>query len=132
MRLIATAYLAGAVLDGVTALALFVPEVAVAVYEVEASITPERRYALGVGGSLMLGWTVLLVWGWFRPVERRGILVITIVPVLAGLAAFTGYAGATGLLAPAAVATTVIVQVAITTLLLVAYVQARTVARSGA
>jgi len=34
---------------------------------------------------VMLGWTVLLFWGSFKPLERRGILLITVFPVLIGL-----------------------------------------------
>lgn len=124
MRLIRAAYLSGAVLDAITGLVMFIPDLAVDAYEIE-SITPEARYAFGLGASLMLGWTVLLVWGWHRPVERRGVLLITAVPVVAGLAAFTVYAGAAGLLAPVGVALTLTLQGAVTTLLLIAFVQAR-------
>jgi len=35
------------------------------------------RYAMGLAGSLMLGWTILLLWADRRPVERRGVLMIT-------------------------------------------------------
>ncbi len=41
---------------------------------------------MGMGGALMLGWTALLLWADRRPLERRGLLVIT-VAVIAGLAA---------------------------------------------
>jgi hypothetical protein len=32
---------------------------------------------MGLAGSLMLGWTILLLWADRRPVERRGVLMIT-------------------------------------------------------
>jgi len=35
------------------------------------------RYAMGLAGSLMLGWTILLLWADRRPAERRGVLMIT-------------------------------------------------------
>ena len=46
--------------------------------------TPEvpYRYAMGLGGSLMLGWTILLLWADRRPVDRRGVLLITNVVIL--------------------------------------------------
>jgi drug/metabolite transporter (DMT)-like permease len=46
--------------------------------------TPEvpYRYAMGLGGSLMVGWTVLLLWADRNPVERRGVLAITCVVVI--------------------------------------------------
>jgi hypothetical protein len=46
---------------------------------------PEYRFAMGMGASLMLGWTVLLLWAARRPIERRGVLLLTVVPVILGL-----------------------------------------------
>jgi hypothetical protein len=43
------------------------------------------RYALAVGAALMLGWTFLLIWADRKPVERRGVLLLTIFPVKVGL-----------------------------------------------
>ena len=34
----------------------------------------------------MAGWAVLLLWGSFRPMERKGLLLLTLFPVVAGLA----------------------------------------------
>jgi hypothetical protein len=41
------------------------------------------RFAQGYGAALMLGWTVLLVWAYQRPLERRGVAALTLV-VIAG------------------------------------------------
>jgi hypothetical protein len=49
----------------------------------------EYRYAMGIGASLMAGWTALLVWGAINPIERRDILILTLVPVVAGIIAAT-------------------------------------------
>lgn len=46
----------------------------------------DYRYAMGMGASLMAGWTALLVWADRRPMERKGVLPLTVVPVIAGLA----------------------------------------------
>lgn len=43
------------------------------------------RYAMAFGAALMVGWTVLLIWADRKPLERRGILVITVFPVIVGL-----------------------------------------------
>lgn len=48
---------------------------------------PELRYGMRYGAPLMAGWTVLLIWAMFDPLARRDILLITIVPVIAGLMA---------------------------------------------
>lgn len=42
-------------------------------------------YASRIGASLMLGWTLLLLWASFKPIERRGVLLLTVFPVLFGL-----------------------------------------------
>jgi hypothetical protein len=47
----------------------------------------EYRYAMGMGASLMVGWTALLLWADRRPLERKGVLPLTVLPVIAGLAA---------------------------------------------
>ena len=33
----------------------------------------------------MLGWTFLLLWGSCKPIERKGVLLLTVFPVLGGL-----------------------------------------------
>jgi len=33
----------------------------------------------------MLGWTVLLIWADRKPIERKGVIMITVIPVLIGL-----------------------------------------------
>jgi len=46
----------------------------------------EYRYAIGMGAPLMLGWTVLLLWADRKPMERKGILLITLLVVLGEIA----------------------------------------------
>lgn len=43
------------------------------------------KYQTGVGASLMLGWTVLLIWADRKPIERKDVLVITSIPVIVGI-----------------------------------------------
>ena len=45
----------------------------------------DYRYAMAFGAALMAGWTVLLIWADRKPIERRGVLLITICPVIVGL-----------------------------------------------
>lgn len=59
----------------------------------------EYRYAMGLGASLMLGWSFLLVWAQRKPLERRGVLMLTVFPVLTGLMAAGIYAVVTGYVA---------------------------------
>jgi hypothetical protein len=53
---------------------------------------------MGLAAALMLGWTLLLVWAGRRPLERRGVLPLTVVVVLA-LAGAGAYAVAAGFIA---------------------------------
>ena len=34
---------------------------------------------------MMFGWTALLLWAYKRPLERKGVLLLTIFPVITGL-----------------------------------------------
>lgn len=86
IRLLRISYWAGIIVDGIVAYLM----VKTAVFGVTSSLsgyTPgiEYRYAMGVGASLMLGWTALLVWGDRKPVERKGILALTVFPVVTGI-----------------------------------------------
>lgn len=49
--------------------------------------SPELRYGLRCGAALMAGWTALLLWADRAPLDRKGVLPLTIFPVIAGLAA---------------------------------------------
>lgn len=47
------------------------------------------RLTMGIGASLMAGWTLLLVWTARNPIERRVVMLLTALPVLAGLSIVT-------------------------------------------
>lgn len=53
------AFLLGAIVDGVVAFLMFIPPLAKLFWGF-SHFTREYRFALGIGGSLMLGWTLLL------------------------------------------------------------------------
>ncbi|MFA6033675.1 MAG: hypothetical protein WC889_12315 [Myxococcota bacterium] len=46
---------------------------------------PDYRFAMGVGAIFMLAWTFLLYWGSRRPIERRGLLLLTAIFLYAAL-----------------------------------------------
>ena len=43
------------------------------------------RLTMGIGASLMMGWTLLLSWTAKNPVERKAVFLLTAFPVLFGL-----------------------------------------------
>ncbi len=49
----------------------------------------QMKTIMGIGGSLMTGWTVLLIWAVRKPIERRGVILLTAFPVVTGLFIFT-------------------------------------------
>jgi hypothetical protein len=93
-------YLFGATFDGLMLIPMLSPPVGARMLGIaEFHPGPDYRYAMGVAAALMAGWTALLVWGAFDPAPRRGILLLTAAPVVAGLIAAGIYAVASGLVA---------------------------------
>lgn len=83
-RWMKVAFWIGAGVDGLAALAMLAPKLSPAVWGL-SGLGGEYRFAMAYGASLMLGWTALLVWAARRPLERRFVALLTVVPVLAGL-----------------------------------------------
>jgi len=46
---------------------------------------PDYRFAMYIAALFMAGWSVILAWGWFRPFERKGLLLITAVLLLVSI-----------------------------------------------
>jgi len=45
----------------------------------------EYRFAMYISALFMTGWTAILAWGWFRPFERKALLLITAVLLLVSI-----------------------------------------------
>ena len=75
-------YWVGAILDAIWCLPMLIPQWGGLMFGLK-NFNPsgEFRYVLGTCAALMFGWTCLLIWADRKPVERRGILLLTIVPV---------------------------------------------------
>jgi len=98
IRWLRLSYWTGAVVDAVAGILMLFPEAGRAFYGVtDFEATADYRYAMRFGASLMFGWTLLLLWADRKPLERRGVLPITVV-VVAGLAWAGGYAVRSGLI----------------------------------
>lgn len=124
------AYWTGAIVDALAAVQMLVPSLfAFGMRKPGFAPGPDFRYAMGMGASLMLGWTALLLWADRRPLERRGVLPLTVFPVVAGLAANEAAGVADGFVAAGAVVPIWILQAALTALFLGSWARARKVAR---
>ena len=87
IRWLRASYIAGAVADGLVGVLMLLPG---------RMGEAEFRYPMGLGASLMFGWTALLLWANQRPMERKGVLVLTIFPTITGLLATGIWAAASG------------------------------------
>ncbi len=90
------AFILGAVVDAVMVPVMLIPELARILWGF-ADFSSTYRYAMMMGAALMLGWTILLVWACVKPVERKGVALLTIL-VIAGIAAANVYAVLAGLI----------------------------------
>jgi len=135
IRWLRISYWAGAVVDAVAAAQMLWPPL----FRLGAGLPgfapgDDFRLAMGMGASLMLGWTALLIWADRRPMERKGVLPLTVLPVIAGLAASQARAVLAGFLPHPAVLPIWALQLGLTGLFLGSYwqgVRAEAAARSA-
>jgi len=118
-------YWSGAVLDGLMVIPMLLPAIGGRLFGID-QFRPgtDYPYAMMVAASLMLGWTVLLIWADRRPVERKGVLLITAIPVVAGLMLAGLYGVASGLVRAGSMAPTWAIQGMLLALFLWAYFSA--------
>jgi hypothetical protein len=115
----------GATFDGLTVIPMLSPAIGGALFGIpDFQPGPEYRYAMGIAASLMLGWTALLLWAARSPFRRKGVLILTVFPVIVGLAAAGVYAVSAGVVPASGMAPTWVFQTAIASLFTYSYVQA--------
>jgi hypothetical protein len=107
-RLLKVAFIAGAITDVGALLPMLSPRLAGLLWGLR-DMPASYRLAMGSGASLMLGWTILLVWAYQRPIERRAIAAFTMV-VIVGLILAEIWAVRTGVLAAGRMAPTFALQ----------------------
>jgi hypothetical protein len=84
--LIKVAYWLGIAADALWAVALLFPPV-FAILTGNPDFDPDLqvRLIMGIGGSLMTGWTLLLLWAVRQPIDRRFVILLTAFPVVFGM-----------------------------------------------
>ena len=84
--LIKLAYWLGIGADALWAVALFIPSF-FGILSGNPGFDPDIqvRLIMGIGGSLMTGWTFLLIWAIRKPIERRVVILLTAYPVVIGM-----------------------------------------------
>ena len=77
------AFLIGAVADGLIAIEWYLISLGLVDMPIHPSFFvgsgQDYQFVLGIAGLFMMGWSFLLYWGSLKPVERRGILLLTAV-----------------------------------------------------
>jgi len=117
--------LVGAAVDGIMLVPMLAPSIGGKLFGIaNFNPGPDYRYAMDVGASLMLGWTLLLLWASDRPVERAGVILLTVIVVL-GLGAAGAGAVLSGFLALPAMAPTFVLQAVLTLLFSAAFLKVR-------
>ena len=75
-------YWVGAILDGLWIIPMLYPTLGGTLYGIkDFNPGPDYRFAMAIAAAMMAGWTVLLIWADRKPLERRGVLLLTIIPV---------------------------------------------------
>jgi len=125
-------YWVGAVLDGLYVIPMLSSKIGGALYGME-DFNPgvEYRYAMAVGAAMMLGWTFLLIWADRKPVERRGVLLLTIFPVKVGLDLASIYPLAYGFITPQKYMPSLVISAALYILFIYSYVNSRDLAQAA-
>jgi hypothetical protein len=86
MLLIKVPYWLGIVADTIWAVGLLIPQI-FGILAGKPDFNPDfqTRIIMGMGGSLMTGWTFLLLWAVRKPIERRFVILLTAFPVVFGM-----------------------------------------------
>ena len=84
-----TAFLIGAVADGLIAVEWLLISLGMIDFPMHPSFFvgsgQDFRFVLSIGGLFMMGWAFLLYWGSCKPIERRGVLLLTAVMLFAAI-----------------------------------------------
>jgi hypothetical protein len=86
MIVIKIAYIVGIILDGLMGFdMLLYTFLGKSLYLQNQNIpisSSNTQPVMMLGTALMIGWTILLLWGLLKPIERKGTLIITAFPVV--------------------------------------------------
>ena len=85
-QFITISYIIGIILDGLLGIDMFLYTfLGTSIYLQSQNIplsSENTQPVMMLGTALMIGWTILLLWGLQKPIERKGTLIITAFPVV--------------------------------------------------
>jgi len=79
-KVLQVAFLVGAITDALAILPMLIPPLANLLWGFE-DMSGSYQFAMGYGASLMLGWTVLLIWAYQKPLERKVVAALTVLVI---------------------------------------------------
>lgn len=86
VAILRASYWVGAIFDALVLVAMLSPQIGGVVFGIpDFNPGNDYKYAMSIAASLMVGWVFLLIWADRKPVERSGVLLLTVFPVLVGL-----------------------------------------------
>ncbi len=94
LQLLSLSFLVGAIADAVVAVNWFLIASGLEIPNMMCGLVGEGveyRFAMYISALFMAGWAIILAWGWFRPYERKGLLLITALLLLFSIALEIGF-----------------------------------------
>ena len=85
LQLLKLSFVIGTIADAIVAANWFLIASGAEIPNVLTGLTgvgADYRHAMYIAALFMAGWAVVLAWGWFRPFERKGLLLITALLIL--------------------------------------------------
>jgi hypothetical protein len=84
-------YWTGAIIDLIYAIVLLFPRLTQFLWQLESPVQGTDLMWTKYFGSIVFAWTCLLLWADRKPLERKGVLLLTCYPVIGGLIAVDAY-----------------------------------------
>jgi hypothetical protein len=124
--LLRVSYWTGAIIDLLAATQLLIPNLWASMNGFSTyTPNPTLTFALTIASALMFGWTLLLIWADRKPIERKGVLLLTAFPVVFGLGLNNVLSVISGLTPISSILPELVLQSSLTALFLFSYLSAR-------
>ena len=127
IRWLKIAFLAGIITDALALVPILYPPMAKSMWGFD-KFSDNYFFAMGYSASLMAGWTLVLIWAYKRPLERKFIAFLTIL-VIIGLIATEIFAIANGSININKIISTLILQIVLLGLFSFSYVTTHNISK---
>lgn len=121
--LLKATFLIGALTDALALVPMLCPAFAKSIWGLDV-LSGSYFFAMGYGASLMFGWTLLLIWAYQKPLERRSVSLFSSF-VVAGLVATEIVSTAYGIIEVGKILTTIALQSFLLSLFILSLMESR-------